>query len=120
MIFDISTPDSAFQFVQDFFNITGSEFIDKYIIESNSNIDEFWDRHLVYIDSIKIDRLKYKVLHVTSNWDECSEIKANGIKNLQKVLSEQTVLSSLLLKYGVRFDVGNKVVSGGMYSTAYS
>lgn len=110
LIFDIRTPDSAFEFIQDFFKITGSEFIDKYIIECNHSIDEFWDKHLEYIDSVDIDSLKYKVLHITSNWNECSEIKSSGIKNLQKVLSEQNELSSLLLKYGIRFDVDNKVL----------
>lgn len=48
-----------------------------------------WESNLEYIHSIDIDNIQYKVLHVTSNWDECAEIKASGIRNLQKVLSEK-------------------------------
>ena len=42
LIFDVSTPDSANIFLQDFFRISGSEFIDEYIIESNNDFDTFW------------------------------------------------------------------------------
>ncbi|WP_366923892.1 hypothetical protein MFMK1_000811 [Metallumcola ferriviriculae] len=110
MIFDISTPDAAFKFIQDFFNITGSGFIDEYIIECNNDFDSFWNKRLDYIDSTNIDHLKYKALHVTSNWDDCLEIKMQGIKNLQAVLSEQTTLRNLLLEYGVKFDIENKAL----------
>lgn len=110
MIFDIRTPDSAWEFVQNFLNIDGSEFIDKYIIQCNNSFDNFWERNLNYIDSVDIDNLQYKVFHVTSNWDECAEIKASGIKNLQKILSQNNKLTTLLSKYGVEFDVDNKIL----------
>jgi hypothetical protein len=110
LIFDISTPDSAFKFIQDFFQISGSEFIHKYIIESKSNFDMLWERNFNYIEAIDITDLKYKVLHVTSNWDDCSEIKTKGLYNLQRVLSEQTTLSKLLSEHGVQFDIKNKVL----------
>lgn len=110
MIFDIRTPDSAYEFIKDFFKITGSEFIDEYVIRCNNNFEEFWDKHLNYIDSVNIDSLKYTVFHVTTNWNECYDIKNGGIKNLQKVLSEQNELNTLLLSYGVRFDIDNKVL----------
>lgn len=108
MLFDIRTPDSAFEFILEFFEITGKEFINQYIIECNSSIDEFIYKHLDYIDSKDINSLKYTAFHVTSNWNECSEIKTDGIKNLQKVLSEQSQLRALLLSYGVEFDITKK------------
>lgn len=110
LIFDISTPDSAFKFIQDFFKISGREFIQEYIIESKSDLDRFWERNYNYIESIDITALKYKVLHVTSNWDDCSEIKSKGLYNLQKVLSEETILSKLLSEHGLHFDIKNKVL----------
>lgn len=113
LIFDIRTPDSAWEFVLNFFNIDGSEFIDKYIIQCNSSFDEFWERNLNYIDSVDIENLQYKVFHVTSNWDECAEIKASGIKNLQMVLSEENKLTTLVSKYRVKFDIDNKILIAG-------
>jgi len=108
LIFDIRTPDSAWEFVQNFLNIDGSEFIEQYIIQCNNSFDEFWERNMNYIDSVDINNLQYKVFHVTSNWNECAEIKAGGIKNLQEVLSEKNELTTLLSKYGVEFDIDNK------------
>ncbi|MFX4263149.1 hypothetical protein ACOBQJ_13255 [Pelotomaculum propionicicum] len=113
MKFDIRTPDSAFEFIMNFFNITGPAFIDEYIIQCNNCFDEFWEKHLDYIDSIDIDSIQYMAFHVTSNWDECAGIKANGIRNLQEVLSEKNELTNLLLKYGVQFDVDNKILING-------
>lgn len=110
LIFDISTPDSAYKFIQDFFKITGSKFIDEYIIESNNDFDTFWERNYNYIESVDITNLKYKVLHVTTNWDNCSEIRTKGIYNLQRVLSAQTTLSSLLSERGIQFDIENKIL----------
>lgn len=110
LIFDISTPDSAYKFVQDFFKISGSAFIDEYIIESNNNFDTFWERNYNYIRDIDIIDLKYKVLHVTSNSDNCAEIKTKDINNLQKVLSKQTILSRLLSGHGLHFDIENKIM----------
>ena len=104
LIYDISTPDPAYQFIQDFFNISGSDFIDEYIIECNSDFDIIWNKREDYINSVNIESLKYKALHVTSNWDDCSEIKTKGIKDLQTVLTEQTTLSNLLLEYGVKIE----------------
>ena len=113
MIFDIRTPDTAFAFVQEFLNITDSELINEYVIQCNSDFDQFWSRWENYILSIGIDDLKYTVIHVTSNWDKCLEIKTNGIKNLQYVLSEQTEFRAMLLEYGIWFDVKNKILHHG-------
>lgn len=54
-----------------------------------------------------------KALSRSVNWDECAEIKASGVKNLQKVLSEKNKLTTLLSKYGVEFDVDNKILIAG-------
>ena len=51
--------------------------------------------------------------HVLGSLDECREIKANGLMNLQAVLSRDTTLKRLLDKVEITFDIPNKVVSCG-------
>lgn len=110
MIFDIQSIASSEKFIEEFFNTPIIKFIEKYIIQYNSDFDEFWIANKEYINSVDISDLKFKVIHVTSNMDECSEIKTNGIKNLQIVLSENTTLNTLLSNHGVQFDIKNKIL----------
>lgn len=84
--------------------------MEKYITQYESNFDEFCDDNKECIDVIDLENLKLKVMHFTSNMDECSEIKTNGIINLQRVLSEKTALCAFLANYGVKFDIENKIL----------
>lgn len=118
MIYDIKTPDSACQFVQDFFNVSASEFINQYSNKCQNDFELFWDWNLEYINSTDISKLKYTVFHITSSVDNCNDIRRDGLKNLQAVLSEENRLTSLLSEYGVKIDVqkrellvGNKTFS---------
>ncbi|WP_414733907.1 hypothetical protein [Acetobacterium carbinolicum] len=110
MIFDIQSIASSEKFIEEFFNTPIIKLIEKYIIQYNSNFDEFWIANKEYIDSVDISDLKFKVIHVTSNMDECSEIRTNGIKNLQRVLSEKTTLYTLLSNHGIQFDIKNRIL----------
>lgn len=110
MLFDIRTPDTAYYFLQEFLGVPFQDFIREYIIECNSDFDEFWNRWVDRVQNINIDDLEYIALHVTSNNDNCLEIKTNGIKNLQLVLSEATNLKALLLAHGIRFDIEKKLL----------
>lgn len=110
MIFDISTPDSAWNFVKELFNVSGSEFIDDYAVECGADYDVYWDKHLEYIKSINIDNMWYKALHVTSSIDGCQEIRTEGIKGLKAVLSEENSFSELLKENGIIFDLKAKIL----------
>lgn len=50
-------------------------------------------------------------MHYTSNMNECTCIKKNGIKNLQWVLTEDTELNNFFKNYGVSFDVESRIIS---------
>lgn len=110
MLFDIRTPDTAFDFLQEFLGITYEDFIDEYVIKCDENFDKFWYRWVDHINTINIDDLEFIVFHVTSNDNNCLEIKTNGIKNLQFLLSENTGLNSFLIEHGIQFDIENKIL----------
>lgn len=110
MIYDISTPVSAFQFIQKCLNITCSDFMNEYVIECNNDFDIFWNKRKDNLALLDIENLKYKGLHVTSNWNECVEIKKNGLRDLKLVLSEDTNLKKFLQDYGVKFDIKGKTL----------
>lgn len=105
MVFDLRTCDAAYKFVLDFLDMSGEDFIMNYVVECSSDIEKFWEQHFDAIDTIDIKNLKIMAFHVTTSSDECAEIRANGLKNLQKVLSENTALSRALKNHGVVFDI---------------
>ena len=108
MIFDLRTCDAAYNFVLEFLNISGEKFIADYIVECESNIETLWEKYFDMIDAINIQSLKIMAFHVTTTSDNCEEIKRNGLQNLQKVLSGDTILNQFLRKYGIKLDIPNR------------
>lgn len=56
--------------------------MNEFCIECNNDFETFWEKRKDHIDSIDIENLKYKALHVTTNWDDCFETKTYGILDL--------------------------------------
>lgn len=105
MDFDLRTCKSAYSFILKFLNITRKEYIRSYFIECKKDFELFWKRYYKKINDIDIRNIRIIGFHVTGSLDECEEIRTNGIRNLQKVLSENTIVRKVLRKYGVIIDV---------------
>jgi len=88
----------AYKFLLDFLGIAGEDFIMDYIMECNKDFETFWRKHFDRLESVDISSLCIMAFHITATQDECTEIKENGLKNLQKVLSEDTQLKSFFSK----------------------
>ncbi len=108
MMFDITTPDLTYEWLQEILGITGEDIIDDYILKCHKDLDCFIDRHLDTIKAIDINNIEFAVCHVTSNSNQCAEIKRHGIRNLQKVLAEPSELNLFLDSLGFKFDIQNK------------
>ena len=107
MIFDIRTADAAYEFVLALTGMNRLEFIMEYRVECEEDFEEFWDRNFDRIDVVDISDLKIVAFHVVSSLDDCAEIKKTGLKNLQRVLTEDTMLKRNLERYGLSFDIVN-------------
>ena len=102
--FDIRTPDSARTFISEFTGMTEQE----YDIEIVNNIDRFellWNKLFEQVQAIDISDLRIMAFHIVGSLEECKEIEENGLMDLRKVLSSNTVLSKELKKAGVRVDI---------------
>ena len=110
IFFDISTPDSAYFFLLDIVGFSSEELIMEYRVECDSDLDLFWERNKHRIEGIDINDVHFLAFHVTGSLDECSEIKKIGIRNLQYVLSHNTMLSKLLSQNGIHFDIEKRVM----------
>ncbi|MCC9295970.1 hypothetical protein LN736_13980 [Clostridium sp. WLY-B-L2] len=121
MIFDITTSDLAYKWLQETLDISGKNVIKDYIIKCNNDLDCFIDRHLNTIKAIDMNSIEFVVFHVTSNSNQCIEIKQHGIKNLQKVLAETSQLNLFLDNLGFKFDIQNKkmIYKGKIYNIDY-
>ena len=103
MNFDIRTFDTAYYSLLDLLQMTGQEFVEEYYINCEADFTQLWDRHFTQLDQIDISHIRFIGFHVTSNWDNCAEIRENGLRDLQKVLSEDTALSRLLRSYNIEW-----------------
>lgn len=121
MEFDLRTRDAAYYFLLDFMGMTSNEYITEGHINCENDFELFWNRNIERIKSVDISRLKIMAFHVVGSIDECSEIKANGLMDLQKVLSTNTTLKRMLAKWGIEFDIQNKRVlrNGKSYGIDY-
>lgn len=121
MVYDITSSNSAYEWVLQVLGITGEEFIEKYIVDFQKDAEEFMEHYFEKIEAININELEIVVLHVTSNSDECRAIRKSGICDLKKVLSESSELKSFLEEKDVLFDIENKkmMLDGQEYSIDY-
>lgn len=119
--FDITTPNLAYSFLVDTLNFRPDDLIIEYIVECNKDLDLFWERNKNRLDGLDIHDLRFVAFHITGSLDNCREIKMNGIRNLQYVLSHNTLLSKMLEKGGICFDVENRVmvIDGIEYNIDY-
>lgn len=110
MIYDITKSDDSYKWLCSLFDTGGEALTYDYVVNFNSDIDMFLEKHLNKIKHLNLNKLEIVVFHVTTNGDECADIKKNGIKNLQAVLQEETELSNFLRKKGIRFDITSKIM----------
>lgn len=110
MVFDLRTVDAAYKSLLEFVGMTSEEFILDFAINCQSNVDTFWARHFGYIDCIDINKFQFRAFHVTGVLDDCGEIKSSGLKDLQKMLSEDTSLSRTLRQYGLTFNLPERTM----------
>lgn len=120
-MFDITTSDLAYEWLQDILGISGEDIIRDYALKCNRDLDCFMDRHLNTIKAIDMNSIEFGAFHVTSNSDQCTEIKQHGIRNLQKVLDGPSELKSFLNSFGFKFDIQNKkmISKGKVYNIDY-
>ena len=110
MDFDIRTIDAAYYSLLGLLQMTDMEFVQEYYINCESDFMQLWGRHFTQLDQINLSHIRFIGFHITSNWDNCAEIRENGLMDLQKVLSKDTALSRLLRSYNIEFDIAQKVV----------
>lgn len=119
--FDITTPDNAYGFLLDTLGLQPEELIMEYLVECGRNIDVFVERNRHRFDNLNLQDVCFVAFHVTASLDDCKEIKENGIKDLQYVLSHNTMLSRLLKRGDINFDIENRImyVNGRDYDVDY-
>lgn len=121
MVFDLRTCDAAYRSLLEILGVSGDEFVMDYVVDCQSNSDLFWEKHFELLNEIDIKNLQFMVFHVTGSLDNCSEIKAAGLINLQKVLDGDTTLSRVLKQYGLTFDISARkmIYKGVVFDTDY-
>lgn len=111
--FDVTSSDSAYGFLLDTLGLQPGELIMEYLVECGRDIDLFLERNGHRLDKLDIQDVRFVAFHVTGSLDDCAEIKESGIRNLQYVLSHDTMLSKLLKRGEITFDIENRIMYVG-------
>lgn len=121
MNYDIRTCDSACQFVLDFMSMTLDEFKREFSNNCKNNFEQFWRKNFDIIKKVDISNIKIMAFHIVGVLDDCEEIKKNGLKNLQQVLSNNTLLKKKITEFGIEFDIPKKILiyNGKFYDINY-
>ncbi len=107
MIVDIRTPDYAFDSLLNFLDISDRDFINTYA-KFQKDIDKVWKEFINCVETKSIKDIEFIAFQVTSNSNNCAEIKKNGIRNLQWVLSNLSDLRNIFAEHEIYFDIKNK------------
>lgn len=108
--YDITNPDASYDWLHSVLNIKKGNLISDYILECNNDFDTFFEKHLGEIERMDINQLELIVFHVTTNGNNCTEIRKSGLRDLKKVLREKTDLSTFLNNRGIRFDIPSQMM----------
>ena len=121
MDFDLRTTDSAYSFVLDTLGITGEQFADEYIIDCDRDYEQLWEKHYRQLKHIDVSKIRVWAFHITGSLDHCQSIMREGLRNLHHALSSGNKMADVFRKYGLEFDVGNKVMyfNGIAYDVDY-
>lgn len=108
--FDVTSPDNAYGFLLDILDLKSEELVMEYLVECGRDIDLFLERNGHRLDDLNLQDVHFVAFHVTASLDDCQEIKASGIRDLQYVLSHNTILSRLLKRGDINFDIENRIM----------
>ena len=102
-------------------NIKKGRFISNYGLECNNDFDVFFVKHLDEIEAMDINQLELVLIHVTTNGNDCTEIRKNGLLDLKRVLQEKAERSMFLNDRGINFDIQSKVmhINGKTFDADY-
>ena len=105
MYYDLTNPDVSYAWLYEALQIRQHELIEIYVIECHNDFDTFYDKYRSLIDEIDVENMEIVAFQVTTCNDECAEIKKNGLRNLQWVLSNDTALCRFLKAHNISFDI---------------
>lgn len=105
--FDVTSSDNAYGFLLDTLGLQPGELVMEYLVECNGDVDLFLERNRYRLNDLDIQDVHYVAFHVTASLDNCREIKENGIRDLQYVLSHNTMLTRMLNCGDINFDIKN-------------
>lgn len=108
--FDVTSPDNAFDFLLTALEAQPSRLVSEYLLDYAGDADLFVEHNKHRLDSLDLNEVCFVAFHVTGSLDDCEEIKRNGIRDLRYVLSRNTMLSTLLRRAGVVFDIDNRIM----------
>ena len=122
MVFDITSTDSAYEFFNSFLGYSGSEWIDKVILECDDDIDVFVEQYSKEIALKDINSMRFAAFHITTSNDDCAEIKTFGIRSLRDVLSFDSDLNRFLKGKDLHFNLVENTLlfMGKTYDVDYS
>lgn len=123
IIYDLTSFESALKSLQILTNINEKRKIISFISENKENpcvYKKFCKQLNVNFDNLDISNVVLKVIHVTTNNNNCEELKSLGLLNLQDTIKLNTQLSRYLKQHGVVIDIEKEIITYAVHSYSIS
>lgn len=110
--YDITNKQKALTTLSNWLNVE-SKSISRYLETHTKNYsaEDFVETMGIRLDEYDLKTLNIVGIHVTSNEDECHEIKQIGLLDLNQVLRKQTSLTNFLKEHHIEFDLDNHQIN---------
>lgn len=101
-LYDITNPNVAYNWLYEALKMKQGDLIDAYCLECHKDVNAFYEKYRIVMDSIDIEKLEIAAFHVTTCVDDCNEIKLYGlhIEWFDASIDEERK-TDILLKYTI-------------------
>ena len=120
MVFDLTTIYHAREWLKNNLGLSFKELLSEYT--NCSDTDSFVEKHYESLNDLDMNLQQFAAFHVTTNSNQCNEIRTTGICNLQRVLGNSSELSRFLYDHGFNFDIEQRKMmhNGKVYDINYN
>lgn len=121
IVYDLTSFESALKSLKLLIDVNENRKIMSFIAENKDSpcvYKKFCKQLNINFENLNISNVALKVIHVTTNNNNCEEISKLGLLNLQDTIKLDTQLSRYLKQHGIDINVEKEIITyaGNIYS----
>ncbi len=112
MIYDLTSFECAAKSLKEFIKIVDIRKIFHYVSSNKDNYNyvDFCEYLNIDFDGLDISNIYLKVIHISTNNNQCNDVKKIGLLNLQDTINSENELSIYIKSKGINIDIENETI----------